>query len=142
MEFVVGDIQHRIIEGKRLRGNPSNPRRDIYTMLFDLTIEKGTCLTAVFSAIRVIKDSICTVSFSNRSIIEQPERMRVFKDFNMYISAGRLFRLVQSFKFSSVRLERHPIDWCTLRNLGQSLRMSCSRLGSSEKSGVSIKYLE
>ena len=137
MGFIVGDIQERMIEGKRLGGNLSNPRRDTYPRLFDLTIEKGTCLT-----IRVIKDSICTVSFSNRSIIEHPERMTVFKDFNKYTSAGRLLRLVQSFKFSSVRLERHPIDWCTLRNLGQSFRMSCSRLGSPEKSGVFVKYLE
>jgi len=94
MKFDVEDIQDRIIEGKRLLGNLSNPRRDTYPMLFDLTIEKGTCLTAVFSAIRVIKDSICMVSFSNRSIIEQPERMRVFKDFNLYNSRGRLLRLV------------------------------------------------
>jgi len=142
MEIVVGDIQDRMIEGKRLRGNLSNPRRDIYPMLFDLTIEKGTCLTAVFSAIRVIKDFICSVSFSNRSIIEHPERMSVFKDFNIYTSAGRLLKLVQSFKFSSVRLDRHPIDWCTSCNPGQSLRMSCSRLDNPEKLGVSIKYLE
>ena len=130
-----------MIKGKRLCDNPSNPRRDIYPMLFGLTIIKGNCFITVFSAI-VMKDFIRTISFFIRSIFEQPDRIRVFKHFSLYISPGRLLRLVQSFKFSSIRLQRHPIDWCTLRNLGQSLRMSCSRLGSPEKSGVSIKYLE
>jgi len=131
-----------MIENKRLCDNLSNPRRDIYPMLFELTIEKGTCFTAAFSAIRVIKDFICTISFSNRSIFGQPQRMRVFKDFNLYIFLGRMLRLVQSFKLSSVRWQRRPIDWCTSCNLGQSLRMSCSRLGSPEKSGVSTNNLE
>jgi len=99
-----------MMERKRLCDNPSNPRRDIYPMLFELTIEKGTCFTAVFSAIRVIKDSIFTISFSNGSIFGQPQRMRVFKDFNLYIFLGRLHRLAQSFKFSSVRWRRPPID--------------------------------
>jgi len=128
-----------MIEEKKLL---SNGRRDMYPMPFELTIEKGTCFTAIFSVIRVIKDSKCAISLSLMSILEQPERMRVFKDFNLYILLGRLLRLVQSFKFSSKRLQRHPIDGCTLRNLGQHFRMSCSRLGSPLKSGVVVKYLE
>jgi len=103
-------------------------------MLFEFTIEKGTCFTAVLSEIRVVKDSICTISSSNMSIFKQPDRIRVSTDFNLYISLGRLLRLVQSFKFIKSRLWRSPMDWCTLRNLGQSLRMSFSRLGSPEKS--------
>jgi len=39
--------------------------RDMYPMLFELTIEKGTSFTVVFSVTRVIRDSICTISFSN-----------------------------------------------------------------------------
>jgi len=35
-------------------------------MLVGFTIEKGICLTAVFSAIIVIKDFIHTISFSIR----------------------------------------------------------------------------
>jgi len=93
-----------MMEGKRLRGNLSNPRRDICPMLLELRIEKGTCFTVVFSAIRVMRDPICITSFSNRSIIGHPERMRVFKDFDLYISLGRLVTLVQFFKFNSVRL--------------------------------------
>ena len=142
MGFIVGDIQYRMTEGKTLCENPSNPHRDIYPMLFEITNEKGTCFTAVFSAIRVVKDSICTISFSNMLIFEQPDKMRVFKDFNLYISLGRLLRLVQSFKFIKRRLLSFPMDWCTLHKLGQSLRMSFSRLGSVEKSGVSVKSLE
>jgi len=72
-----------MIERKRSRDNPSNPRLDIYPIPFEVTIEKGTCFTTVFSAIRVIKDSICTKSFSNRSIFGQPQRMRVFRDFSI-----------------------------------------------------------
>jgi len=68
--------------------------------------------------------------------------MKVLKDFNLYTSLGRLLRLVQSFKFISSRLQRSPMDWCTLHKLGQSFRMSFSRLGNPEKSGVSLKYLE
>jgi len=139
--FIVGDIQDQMIEGKTLRDNPSYPHREIYPMLFNLTIEKGTCFTAVSLAIRVVKDSICTISSSNLSILE-PDMMRVFKDFNLYISLGRLLRLVQSFKFIQRRFWRSPMDWCTLHKLGQSLRISFSRLGSFEKSGVSVKYLE
>jgi len=58
MEFIVGDIQDQMIEGKILRDNPSNPRRDIYPLRFELTIEKGTSFTTA-----VIKDFIRTVSF-------------------------------------------------------------------------------
>jgi len=131
-----------MIEEKILVDNPSNPHRDIYPMLFELTIEKGTCFTAVFSATRVIKDFICAISSSNMPIFKQPERMKVLKDFNLYTSLGRLLRLIQSFKFISSRLRRSPMDWCTLRKLGQSFRMSSSRFGSPEKSGVSLKNLE
>ena len=93
MGFTICDIQDRImIEGKRLHDNLSNPRRDIYPMAFELTIEKGTCFAAVFSAIRVIKDFIRSISFSIRQIFEHPERIRVLRDFNLYISRGRLLR--------------------------------------------------
>ena len=108
-------------------------------MLFELITEKGTCLTVVFSAIRIVRDSNCAISLSIRSIFEQPERFSVLKDFNLYISFGRLLRLVQSFKSSSKRLQRHPIDWCTLRNLRQHFRISCSRHGSLVKSGVVVR---
>ena len=131
-----------MIEGKTLRDNPSNPQRDIYPMLFELTIEKGTCFTTVLSAIRVVKDSICTISSSNLSIFEQPDRIRIFTDFNLYTSLGRFLKLVQPFKFIKIRLWRSPMDWCTLHKLGQFLRMSFSRLVSLEKSGVSVKFLE
>ena len=92
-----------MIEKEKDCDNVSNPRSDRYPMLLELTTEKGTCFTTVFSAIRIIKDSICTISFSNRPILEQPDRMRDFKDFNLYMFLGRLHRLVQSFKFSDVR---------------------------------------
>ena len=65
MGFIVGDIQDRMIEGKKLGDNLSNRRRNMYPMLFELTIEKGTSFTVVFSVIRVIRDSIRTISFSN-----------------------------------------------------------------------------
>lgn len=81
-EFIVGDIQDQMRGGKISRDNPSNPHRDIYPMFFDLIIEKGTCLTPVCAAIRVVNDSICTISSSNLSIFEQPERMRVFTEAN------------------------------------------------------------
>jgi hypothetical protein len=81
-EFVVGDIQDQMREGKTSRDNPSYPHRDIYAMLFDLIIEYGTSFTPVSFAISVVKDSICTISSFKLSIFVQPERMRVFKDFN------------------------------------------------------------
>jgi hypothetical protein len=81
-EFNVGDIQDQMIEGKTLQDNPSYPHKDMYPMLFDLIIEYGTSFIAVSFAISVVKDSICSMSSSNLSIFEQPERMRVFKDFN------------------------------------------------------------
>jgi len=117
-----------MIEGKRFCDNRSNPRRDIYSMLFELTIEQGTCLTAVFFVTRVIDDFICTISSSNISILKQPERMKDFKDFNSYTSLGILLRLAQSFKFMSCRLQRSPMDGCTLHKHRQSFRMSRSGL--------------
>jgi len=72
-----------MIDGKTLRDNPLCPHRDIYPMLFDLTIEKGICFTAIFSAIKVVKDSICIMSSSNLAIFKQPERIRVFTDFSL-----------------------------------------------------------
>jgi len=45
--------------------NPSNSSRDLYLMLFELTIEKGACFSVLFfSAIIVTKDSTCTISYS------------------------------------------------------------------------------
>ncbi|RHN59576.1 hypothetical protein MtrunA17_Chr4g0014811 [Medicago truncatula] len=72
-----------MIDGNTSRENPSWPHKEIYTILFDLTIEKGTLVNAVLSASRVVKDSICSMSSSNLSIIIHPERMRVFRDFNL-----------------------------------------------------------
>jgi len=70
-------------EGNIFRANPSYPQRDMYPIFLDLTMAKGTCVRLVFSAIRVVKDSICPMSSSNLSIFEQPERMRVCNDFNL-----------------------------------------------------------
>jgi hypothetical protein len=81
-EFIVGDIQDQMREGKISRDNPSYPHRDINRMLFDLTMENGACLTPVFAATKVVKDVICTISSSNLSIFEQPSRMSVFTDIN------------------------------------------------------------
>ena len=47
------------------------------------------------------------------SILKQPERMKVLKDFNLYNSFGRLLRLVQPFKFISSILRRSPMDFST-----------------------------
>jgi len=79
----VGDIQDEMIEGNTSRENPSYSHKDINPMLFDLTSEKGTFVIPVFFAIRVVNDSICSMSSSNLSIIKHPERMRVFRDFNV-----------------------------------------------------------
>jgi len=38
-EFMLGDIQDQMIEGKTSCDNPSYPHRDIYPMLFNLSIE-------------------------------------------------------------------------------------------------------
>ncbi|RHN59076.1 hypothetical protein MtrunA17_Chr4g0009371 [Medicago truncatula] len=37
-----GDIQERMREGNTSRENPSKPHKEIYPMLFNLTIENGT----------------------------------------------------------------------------------------------------
>ena len=140
--FILGDIQDWMIEGNTFRAGPSNPHNDIYPMLLERTIEKGIFFTQVLSAIRVVKDSICAISSSHWSIFEQPDRINVFTDFNMYNSWGRLLRLVQSFKFINKILQRSPMDLCISSKFGQSLRMTCARLGIPEKSGVSLKYLE
>jgi hypothetical protein len=79
----VGDIQDQMIEGNTSWENPSYPHKEIYPMLFDLTSEKGTSVIAVLSAIRVVKDSICSMSSSNLSIIKHPDRIRFFRDFNV-----------------------------------------------------------
>jgi len=77
-----GDIQDQMREGNTSRENPSKPRKEIYPMLFNLTIENGTFVIAVLSAIKVINDSICSKS-SNFSIIEHPERIKVSRDFKV-----------------------------------------------------------
>jgi len=64
MGIIVGEIQDRMIEGKRLGDNLSHLRRDMYPMLFELRIEKGSSFTVVFSVIRVIRDFICSISSS------------------------------------------------------------------------------
>lgn len=80
---VVGEVQDHMIEGNKSLANPSNPQSDINPILLNLTIEKGTCFRLVLSATRVVNDSICTMSSSNLSIFEQPERMSALKDFNL-----------------------------------------------------------
>lgn len=79
----IGDIQDWMMEGNTSRENPLYPHKEIYPMLFDLTTEKGTFVIAVLSAIRVVKDSICSKSSSNLSSIKHPDRMRVFRDFSV-----------------------------------------------------------
>jgi hypothetical protein len=83
VRLFIGDIQDKMIDGKISRENPSWPHKEIYPMLFDLTSEKGTLFIAVLCASRVVKDSICSKSSSNLSIIKHPERISVFKDFNL-----------------------------------------------------------
>ena len=78
-----GDIQDLMIDGNPSHENPSWPHKEMYPMLFDLTTEKGTLFIEVLFASRVVNDSICSMSSSNLSIFIQPERMRVFKDFNL-----------------------------------------------------------
>jgi hypothetical protein len=70
-------------EGNTSCENPLKPHKEIYPMLFDLTIEKGTFVMAVLSAIKVVKDFICSKSSSNLSIMEHPERIKVSRDFNL-----------------------------------------------------------
>jgi hypothetical protein len=76
------------------------------------------------------------------TIFEQPERIRVFTFFNLYIFLGSLARLEQSFKFMRRRFSRSPMDECILDKLGQSFIMSFSRFGNFVKSGVLCKCLE
>lgn len=137
---VVGDIQDHMIEGNKTLANPSYPQSDINPIFFNLTIENGTCVRLVFSALRVVNDSICTISSSNLSIFEQPERMSTLKDFDFI--TGRFRRHIQSFKFKIRRLGRFPMEWCSSDKFGQSLRMTLSRFGSFEKSGVFDNNLE
>jgi hypothetical protein len=70
-------------EGNTSRENPSKPHIEIYPMFFNLTIEKGTFVIAVLSAIKVFNDSICSKSSSNLSIMEHPERIKDSRDFNL-----------------------------------------------------------
>jgi hypothetical protein len=70
-------------EGNTSREKPSKPLKEIYPMLFNLTIENGTFVIPVLSAIKVINDSICSTSSSNLSILEHPEIIKVSRDFNL-----------------------------------------------------------
>lgn len=81
-EFMVGGTQDQMTEGRTSNDNPSHPHRDIYAMPFNPSIEYGISFTPVSFAISVVKDSIWTMSSSNLSIFEQPEKIRVFNDFN------------------------------------------------------------
>jgi len=63
--LILGDIQDEMIELKTVNDNPLFPPRSICPMLFELTIEKGTCFTTVLSEIRVVNDSIRNISSSN-----------------------------------------------------------------------------
>jgi len=79
----LGDIQDQRSEGSDLDGDPLHPQSDKYLRFFSCTMVHGTCLIAVLSARKVVKDSICPNSSAKLSILEQPERMRVWRDFNL-----------------------------------------------------------
>jgi hypothetical protein len=111
-------------------------------MLFDLTIEKGTFAIAVLFAIRVVKDFISSKSSSNLLIFKHPERIRVFKDFNLYMLLGRLRMLIQSSKFIRRTSLRCPMLGEISDSIGQSVSTSFSRLGMFEKSGVCVRECE
>jgi hypothetical protein len=64
-------------EGNTSRESPLKPLKEIYPMFFNLTIENGTFVIPVLSAINVINDFICSKSSSNFSILEHPERIKV-----------------------------------------------------------------
>ncbi|KEH35870.1 hypothetical protein MtrunA17_Chr3g0135601 [Medicago truncatula] len=105
----------------------------------DLTTDKGTLVIAVLFATKVVKDFIYSMSSSNLLIFKQPERMRVFRDFNLYVLLGRLHRLIQSSKFIRRILSRCPMLGEISDNIGQSLSTSFSRLGMFEKSRLRVR---
>jgi hypothetical protein len=79
----LGDIQDQRSEGSDLDDNPLHPHNDKYVRFFNCTMVRGTCLIAVLSARKVVTDSISPNSLAKLSNLEQPEIMRVWRDFNL-----------------------------------------------------------
>lgn len=94
---------------------------------------------AVSSAVRVINDTISPKSSGKVLSFEQPERIRVSRDFNMEKPFGRDLRHLQSFKFIKMSAFSSPMVGCNSTKLLQSLSFSVSRLGSFENSGVYVR---
>ncbi len=134
----LGDIVDQNCEDNILDGDPSYPQRDIYLRFFIGAMIDSMCFMAVLSR-KVFKDSISPKFSSRWSILKQPERMRVSREFNLLKLLGRLLRLLQPFKFTKTRWWRSPIDWWTSNKLVQSLSNNFSSLGSFEKSGVWVR---
>ena len=82
MGLFLGDIQDQNCEDNDLGDDPLHPSRDKYLRFLSLTMVTGTCLIAVLSASRVVKDSIFPKLSAKLSILE-PERMRVSRDLNL-----------------------------------------------------------
>lgn len=116
--------------------------RDNFVSFIKLTMLGGSCVIVISSVWNTDKECISPRSSGNLSIFEQPEMLRFWRNFNLQMPLGTLRSLFQSCTFIWTSLWRHPTDWSMYFSPEQSSRISFSRLGSFEKSGVLIRRRE
>ena len=88
--------------------------------------DDGNSSTAVPSKYSSYKLVILVPISENFLRLEQPDRIKISRDFN-FISQGRPVRLLQSFRFNKVSLLRAPIDGWSSYKLVHPWKISLSR---------------
>ena len=103
--------------------------------------DDGNSSTAVPSKYSSDKLVILVPISENFLRLEQPDRIKIFRDFK-FISQGRPVRLLQSFRFNKLSLLRAPTDGWSSYKLVHPWKISLSRFGHPMKLGVLTKTLE
>ena len=78
----------------------------------------------------------------NFTSLEQPDKLRVFRDIKLQIALGRLERFLQPFISNWISFLRYPIDAWILYSLVQLWRINFSRFEAPIRSGISINFWE
>ena len=125
-----------------LDNRKSHPPVDSFLRFFKRMVDEGSSLIAVpltSSSSRPLRFPRFSGNFT---CLEQPDKLRVFRDIKLQIASGRLERFLQPFRSNPISFLRSPTDAWILYSLVQRWRINFSRFEAPLRSGISIKFWE
>lgn len=108
--------------------------------LLRCSIDEGSSSMPVFCRWRSVRFVICLAIRGKVFNLEHPVRMKVSRETNLR-TEGNTLRLQHEWRSRVISLRRFPTDSRTCTKFSQPLTTKLSRLGTVEKSGISVKHL-